>query len=202
MSLTTLKRGSVAIVGAAESDLGQVVPDMSPTDLMAQACIRALDDCGLKLSDVDGVFAACTQLSMGTVDVCEYLGIQPKYQDSTRIGGSAFMSLLAHAQLALQRVGERLLPEVGEAAHQHADRAGPPTAQGAGDGIGGVAELVGLGLDALDGGGRDVLAAQRVGDRGHGEAGLLRDLLHRGALAGHAGSLPRITEQPYCKSFQ
>jgi acetyl-CoA acetyltransferase len=102
MSLTTLKRGSVAIVGAAESDLGQVVPDMSPVDLMAQATMRALDDCGLKLSDIDGVFASCTQLSMGTVDVCEYLGIQPKYQDSTRIGGAAFMSLLAHAQLALQ----------------------------------------------------------------------------------------------------
>ena len=98
----TLKRGSVAIVGAAESDLGQVVPETSPQDLMAQATLRALDDCGLKLSDVDGVFAAASQLSMATVDVCEYLGIQPRYQDSTRIGGSAFMSLLAHAHLALQ----------------------------------------------------------------------------------------------------
>lgn len=97
-----LKRGSVAIVGAAESDLGHVAPDMSPVDLMAQATLRALDDCGLKLSDVDGVFAAASQLSMATLDVCEYLGIQPKYQDSTRIGGSAFMSLLAHAQAALQ----------------------------------------------------------------------------------------------------
>lgn len=97
-----LKRGSVAIVGAAESDLGQVVPDVSPTDLMAQASMRALDDCGLKLSDIDGVFAAASQLSMPTLDVCEYLGIQPRYQDSTRIGGSAFMSLLTHAQLALQ----------------------------------------------------------------------------------------------------
>ena len=101
--MSGLKRGSVAIVGAAESDLGQVVPDMSPVDLMAQATMRALDDCGLKLSDVDGVFAAASQLSMATVDICEYLGIQPKYQDSTRIGGSAFMSLLAHAHLALQQ---------------------------------------------------------------------------------------------------
>ena len=101
--MSGLKRGSVAIVGAAESDLGQVVPDMSPVDLMAQATMRALDDCGLKLSDVDGVFAAASQLSMATVDICEYLGIQPKYQDSTHIGGSAFMSLLAHAHLALQQ---------------------------------------------------------------------------------------------------
>ena len=33
----SLKRGSVAVVGAAESDLGQVAPNTSPVDLMAQA---------------------------------------------------------------------------------------------------------------------------------------------------------------------
>ena len=47
------KRGSVAVVGAAESDLGLVAPHTSPVDLMAQATLRALDDAGLKLSDVD-----------------------------------------------------------------------------------------------------------------------------------------------------
>ena len=102
MSAQGLIRGSVAIVGAAEADLGQVVPETTPVDLMAQATLRALDDAGLKLSDVDGVFAAASQLSMATVDICEYLGLQPKYQDSTRIGGSAFMSLLSHAHMALQ----------------------------------------------------------------------------------------------------
>ena len=56
-----LKRGSVAIVGAAESDLGAVAPNTSPIDLMAQATRRALDDCGLKLTDIDGIFAATTE---------------------------------------------------------------------------------------------------------------------------------------------
>ena len=42
-----LKRGSAAIVGVAESDLGQVADGMSPIDLMAQGIQRALDDCGL-----------------------------------------------------------------------------------------------------------------------------------------------------------
>ena len=60
--MSGLKRGSVAIVGAAESDLGQVAPHTSPVDLMAQATMRALDDCGLKLSDIDGVFSAATQV--------------------------------------------------------------------------------------------------------------------------------------------
>ena len=44
-----LKRGSAAIVGVAESDLGQVADGLSVFDLMAQGVERALDDCGLKL---------------------------------------------------------------------------------------------------------------------------------------------------------
>ena len=42
-----LQRGSAAIVGIAESDLGAVAKEMSPIDLMAQGIQRALADCGL-----------------------------------------------------------------------------------------------------------------------------------------------------------
>jgi acetyl-CoA acetyltransferase len=96
------KRGSVAVVGAAESDLGQVAPDTSPTDLMVQATLRALDDCGLKLKDIDCVIAAHAQSRMATLQLCEYLRIKPRYMDSTTIGGSSFMSHLAHAQSAIE----------------------------------------------------------------------------------------------------
>ena len=41
-----LKRGSAAIVGVAESDLGQVAEGMSVFDLMGQGIGRALDDAG------------------------------------------------------------------------------------------------------------------------------------------------------------
>lgn len=44
-------RASTAIVGAAESGLGQAPDGATPFDLMAQATHRALDDCGLKLSE-------------------------------------------------------------------------------------------------------------------------------------------------------
>ena len=50
-----LLRGSAAIVGVAESDLGAVAAEMSPIDLMAQGIHRALADCGLALRDVDGL---------------------------------------------------------------------------------------------------------------------------------------------------
>lgn len=100
--MTGLKRASVAVVGVAESDLGQVAPDTAPLDLMAQGTFRALEECGLKLSDIDGVFCAATQVRMGPMALSEYLGIKPKVFDGTQIGGSSFMSHVAHAQAAIE----------------------------------------------------------------------------------------------------
>jgi acetyl-CoA acetyltransferase len=100
--MSGLKKASVAVVGAAESDLGLVAPNTSPVDLMAQATMRALEDAGLKLSDVDGVFSAATQTRMAPMVLCEYLRIKPKYFDGTIIGGSSFMTHVAHAQAAIE----------------------------------------------------------------------------------------------------
>jgi acetyl-CoA acetyltransferase len=100
--MTTMKRGGAAVVGVAESDLGIVGPGMSPVDLMAQATMRALDDSGLALSDVDAVFAASAQVRFGPMMLAEYLGLNPRYIDGTQIGGSSFMSHLAHAVAAIE----------------------------------------------------------------------------------------------------
>ncbi|HEY4372847.1 MAG TPA: acetyl-CoA acetyltransferase [Burkholderiales bacterium] len=97
----SLKPGSIAIVGAAESELGQVAPGTTPTDLMAQGVVRALADCGLTLPEVDGLFASTTQQRFATMALAEYLGITPRYQDNTQIGGSSFMSHIAHAMMAI-----------------------------------------------------------------------------------------------------
>jgi acetyl-CoA acetyltransferase len=102
MSEATLQRGACAIVGVAESDLGQVAEGLSPMDLMGQAIGRALDDAGLSLRDVDGLFATTSQSRMPTLALAEYLGIRPRYHDGTNIGGCSFMSMVAHAQLAIQ----------------------------------------------------------------------------------------------------
>ena len=85
-----LKRGSAAIVGVAESDIGQVAEGLSVFDLMAQGVGRALDDCGLKLKDVDGLFSATTQSRLSVLGLAEYLGINPPYLGSTIVGGSSF----------------------------------------------------------------------------------------------------------------
>ena len=102
MMQNLLKRGSAAIVGVAESDLGLVAPHTSPIDLMAQGVMRALDDCGLQLSDVDALFAATPQARFSTMMLKEYLGLNPTWNDNTQIGGSSFEAHVAHAWAAIQ----------------------------------------------------------------------------------------------------
>src|ERR1700719_3185735 len=97
-----LKRGGAAIVGAAESDLGQVGPGFNVIDLMAQGITRALDDCGLTLKDVDGLLCATTQSRTSGLNLSEYLGISPAFIDTTILGGSSFMFHVGHALAALQ----------------------------------------------------------------------------------------------------
>ena len=98
-----VRKGSVAIVGAAESDLGVCAPGTSPLDLMAQASFRALADAGLDLSQVDGLFCASTQTRFTTLALAEYLGLQPRDQDNTQIGGASFMSHVTHAMAAIEQ---------------------------------------------------------------------------------------------------
>jgi acetyl-CoA acetyltransferase len=102
MTIPGLKRGACAIVGVAESDLGEVAAGLSPLDLMGQAAGRALADAGLSLRDVDGLFATTSQSRMPTLALAEYLGIRPRYHDGTNIGGCSFMSMVAHAQAAIE----------------------------------------------------------------------------------------------------
>jgi acetyl-CoA acetyltransferase len=100
--MSALKRGGAAIVGAAESDIGEVGPGFNVIDLMAQGIARALDDCGLGLKDVDGLICASTQSRTSPLNLAEYLGMSPAYIDGTIIGGSSFMFHIQHAMAALQ----------------------------------------------------------------------------------------------------
>lgn len=99
--MSTNLRGKIAIVGVAESDLGVVAPGMTPLDLIGQATVAALEDAGLRKEDVDGLFTASAYYHLATLSVAEYLGIRPRYSDSTNLGGSSFVSHLAHAAAAI-----------------------------------------------------------------------------------------------------
>ena len=92
----------VAIVGAAESDFG-VLPHLSIGEIHAQAAFRALDDAGLSMGDVDGLFCGSSVGGMmPIVGLAEYFGIVPRYSDSSNVGGSVWEFFVEHAVAALQ----------------------------------------------------------------------------------------------------
>ena len=90
-------RGKVAIVGASESDEIGVLPDKSALTLHAEAARNALNDAGLTIADVDGLFTA----GVTSVQLGEYLGIVPRYSDGTNVGGCSFIMHVEHAMLAI-----------------------------------------------------------------------------------------------------
>lgn len=96
-------KNKVAIVGVGESEIGRV-PHMSGLGLNAQAAKRALDDAGLKVSDIDGVLTAYSftepYFMLGSV-LCEYLGIKPRYNASMVVGGASPAVMLKHAAEAI-----------------------------------------------------------------------------------------------------
>lgn len=92
-----MRPAAVAIVGAAESERLGRVPDVSAFGLAADATLRALDDAGVRLSDVDGFAAAMVQPH----HLAHYLGIKARWIDGTHVGGCSNMLHVRHAAAAL-----------------------------------------------------------------------------------------------------
>jgi acetyl-CoA acetyltransferase len=93
-------RGQAAIVG--------VTDDASPTGelddhgraLEVRMIQEALDDAGLSLKDVDGICYA-GGMGMGSMSLAEYLGISPRFTDTTMTGGSSYEVHVEHAAAAI-----------------------------------------------------------------------------------------------------
>ncbi|MGW7414436.1 thiolase C-terminal domain-containing protein [Streptomyces sp. NPDC054863] len=98
-SAKTLGPRKVAVVGVALSDCGRV-DEATPYALHAQAARRALADSGLDRSVIDG-FASAGLGTLAPVEVAEYLGLRPRWVDSTSVGGSTWEVMAAHAADAI-----------------------------------------------------------------------------------------------------
>ncbi|SEK09011.1 thiolase [Marinovum algicola] len=94
-------RGKSAIVGMATAGVGEA-PGFSAIELIGQSAVKAVHDAGLKLQDIDGVFAATSNHAYPTMSVVEYLGLRPRFFDGTNVGGSSFEMHLLQATLALE----------------------------------------------------------------------------------------------------
>ncbi len=94
-------RGSAAISGVAQVDMFKTA-GRSPLGIMAVAVKQALADAGLSLSDVDGLFTTSSYYAFPTLNLSEYLGIHPRFVDSTALGGCSFIAQLGHAAAAIE----------------------------------------------------------------------------------------------------
>lgn len=96
-------RNRAAIVGVGESDIGKL-PHMTGLGLNAQAAKRAIEDAGLRPSDIDGLLTAYSftepYFMLGSV-LAEYLGLKPKFCGSLVVGGASPAAMLHHAALAV-----------------------------------------------------------------------------------------------------
>src|SRR5215470_20431344 len=90
----------VCVVGVGLSD-GPVTPGMCSVMLEAQSFRRALDDSGLALADIEGL-ASAGYGGMHEVMLAEYLGLTPRWLESSSVGGSSFEFHTMHAYRAIQ----------------------------------------------------------------------------------------------------
>jgi acetyl-CoA acetyltransferase len=70
-------------------------------DQIGEAVFHALNDAGLELSDVDGLFAGAPGSYLSTLEIADYLNLQPKFADNNMVGGSSFVGHLITATMAL-----------------------------------------------------------------------------------------------------
>jgi len=112
---------TVAIAGVAESDEIGRVEGKSSLQHHAESAYNALEDAGIKMSEVDGLLSA----GFSTLTLAEYMGIEPKYTDTTAVGGSSFIIHIAHAMAAINAgYCEVALVTHGEAGRSARSRSG------------------------------------------------------------------------------
>ena len=77
------------------------MPDRALVEVFGAAARGALADAGLQARHVDGLFMANLPGLVPALALSEYLGIEPRWSDATRIGGTAFVAHVHHAIRAI-----------------------------------------------------------------------------------------------------
>ena len=96
-------RGQVAIVGAADTEVGKI-PHYGATALCVEAARRALDDAGITKDQIDGL-VTCNSMAEPHMyhaeAIAEYLQIFPRYCVTAAAGGGTTFSVLQNAASAI-----------------------------------------------------------------------------------------------------
>ena len=114
-----LTTSPVYIAGVAETPLGKVL-DQSEFSMVALAAREALAEAGLGLRDVDALFTNYMG-EEGSVQLGEYLGLRPRYAESSDMGGASFEFFVHHAMAAIA-AGRCEVALIGYASRQRTRR--------------------------------------------------------------------------------
>ncbi len=98
-----LKKHKIVIAGVGETEQGKI-PNRSSFHFLSQASKLAIEDAGLKKSDVDGLVTAFSLVEntfMHCTTFADYFGMKPKFFSSIAVGGSTAVWMVAEAAMAI-----------------------------------------------------------------------------------------------------
>ncbi|MHB1122579.1 MAG: thiolase domain-containing protein [Ramlibacter sp.] len=97
-----MKRSERACIAGAYEHPTRHAPDKSVAQLHAEVARGALQDAGLDARDVDGYFCAGDAPGLGPLSMVDYLGLKPRWFESTDVGGSSYLVHVRHAAQAIE----------------------------------------------------------------------------------------------------
>jgi len=98
-----LKKHKIVIVGIGETEQGKI-PNKSSFHFLSEASKIAIEDAGIKKSDVDGLVTAFSLVEhtfMHCTTFADYFGLRPKFFSSIAIGGATAVWMVAEAAMAI-----------------------------------------------------------------------------------------------------
>ncbi len=98
-----LKKNKIVIAGVGETEQGKI-PDKSSFHFLSQASKLAIEDAGIKKSDVDGLVTAFSLVEhtfMHCTTFADYFGMRPRFFSSVAVGGATAVWMVAEAAMAI-----------------------------------------------------------------------------------------------------
>lgn len=98
-----LKKKKIVIAGVGETEQGKI-PDKSSFHFLSQASKLAIEDAGIKKTDVDGLVTAFSLVEhtfMHCTTFADYFGLRPGFFSSVAVGGATAVWMVAEAAMAI-----------------------------------------------------------------------------------------------------
>jgi acetyl-CoA acetyltransferase len=98
-----LKKNKIVIAGIGETEQGKI-PDKSSFHFLSLASKLAIEDAGIKKSDVDGLVTAFSLVEhtfMHCTTFADYFGMRPRFFSSVAVGGATAVWMVAEAAMAI-----------------------------------------------------------------------------------------------------